>query len=255
MPPFCQRPTTYLFLGATAILIPAIAEPRSVLNWNVWAQGFTIGQMMLSGAWLVLGSTHRLARGAICLAATAGLAAVSCWLIGRLNLNAWQQTLAGVFMIQIVVAIGAAVALLALRRLESGSTEGSGVFLRYPVIEIFGWTIVVALASLLLRDATMTRLFVQWRSIIWLFGCTMAGASAAALHRSRVEASEISVMTVAALAFLAACFLTPADWDRNDFVHIGIGTAYVVAYCLCRRLDESLKQSQRELQEEEPTPE
>ncbi|MDC0935707.1 hypothetical protein OAS39_05435 [Pirellulales bacterium] len=249
MPPFRDRPVTYLFLGATAAVIPALAAPEWTYLDVVWVQGLIIGQIMLSGAWLALGSTHRLARGAVCIAATAGLAAFAMSMQGRLTLHSWHRALARVFMIQLVVAVAVGLALQALQRLKPGTDDTTTAALRFPVVEIFGWTIVVALASLLLRDAEFLHLFLQWRSVVWMFGCSVAGTAAAALHRPKIGKLEIALVSIAALAFLSGCFLAPTGPDLVDLQTLAVAIVFVIAYCLCRRVDESLKQRARDAEE------
>ena len=239
MPPFRQRPVTYLFLGTTSALIPALEASKSYLV----AQGLAIGLIMVSGAWLVFGSTHRLARGAVFVGATAGLAALAMASQRGLTMNSWQRALPKVFVVQIVVAVAAGLALLAIQRFRRPTESSKPVSLRYPVVEVFGWTVVVALASLLLRNADFLPLFQQWRSIIWLLGCCLAGTIAAALHRPDAGIERIKVVFVVALPFLAGCVIAPGEPDRYDFIQLTVATGYLVAYCLCRSLDEALKHS------------
>lgn len=256
MLPFRDRPVTYLFLGATVAIDAALASVALPRTLQAEMMGLVIGQIALSGAWLTLGSTHRLLRGAAFIAATAALAALVQTVQGPLKITHWHRMLAGVFVIQLVVAAAAALELRMFRRLRLGTPDNATTSLRYPVVELFGWTIVVATASLLLRETDILRVFQQWRSVVYLCYCAAAGLIAAALHHKKLVGSEIALVIVLSTALIGGCYFAPSTTHPLDRRILSIALVYVISYCLCRRLDMSLKQSATVLDDpEEPTSE
>jgi len=161
---FRDRPLAWLFVAAT-ILVDAtlVCSRRTEIGgtaWD-WIEAFLLGQSAILGAWLATGQLHRLARGAFFVAGLVGLAfifhanledsfgfRVNLWGIATaLFPSCAAITYATVLFLQAIMA----------KWMPNGQSEPRP--LRFPLVELFGWTIVVALGSVAMRQADFLALF------------------------------------------------------------------------------------------------
>ena len=164
MPPFRDWPVCWLFLLATATVDAALLSGSAV---SPWAAGWVVGQMMVLGLWVVHGEMHRLLRGAIFVAGLGGLSWLVATVIEPFFLQRWFALLAATLAIQGAVAAAAAATAWASRNRQRGAGVAIDEPWQYPLIEIFGWTIIVAAARVLLRYAAMAGLVTAdaWRRV------------------------------------------------------------------------------------------
>jgi hypothetical protein len=148
-----------------------------------------------------------------------------------------------------VIAVGAAIASACSAALIGRVDRRGGSppdKLRFPLIEIFGWMNVVALASLALRAGEFAHLASNLTTLVFvLAGSTVAGITytlllgrlgVPSLRRTRIAA-------LAMLAFVAVSILSNVRRDRD--VHYGYRWAflYLAALVAVDRLDRQLRTS------------
>lgn len=174
MPPLRDWPVCWLFLLATATADAAMLGGSTDLPWPL---GMVVGQMMLLGMWVVHSRSHRLIRGALFVVGLGGLSWLAVTVVEPFYWQRWSFLLGATVAIQSTVAAAAAATRWAGRLLpEQTVTATNAERLQYPLIEIFGWTIVVAGASVLLRAATnVDRLFNSEAALFWTTGCLVVG--------------------------------------------------------------------------------
>jgi hypothetical protein len=237
-----NKPLTLLFAFATVLLDVVLVAygvdapaPSAVI-------GFLIGQMCVAGAWLVSGRTYRLARAAACVGAMVGLATIierSQSVDVGISVRSWGRTFAAVTVIAASAAIASAACASLLGR-TGHRDSASRDQLRFPLVEIFGWMIVVALASTALRVAEYAHLTSDFTTLAFvLAGSGIAGMAYTLLlgREGRPSRRHIRVALAAILAFLAASILSTPT--RDPTVHYGFqwAFAYLAAVFVVNRLD------------------
>jgi hypothetical protein len=140
-----SRLLTGLFIVASVVvdfvLLAAAWGNPDVYHYHALLEGIALGQVGALAIWTVTGRIHRLVRGTCLVLATGLLALVTqgeqTWYFSR-----WLALLACYAII--VVAV---LALVEFARRAVASRQGEEEAIRTPLIELFGWTIVVAIAS------------------------------------------------------------------------------------------------------------
>lgn len=140
-----QRILTWLFIAASVALDCAILTAtwtqRDLYEFHPLLQGIALGQVGALAIWTVCGELHRLARGA-CLVFGTGAIAVAT--IGSQDWYAqkWLAQL-GVYAVLVVAVVAA----LEFARRTVAERRAPHEMVQTPLIELFGWTIVVAIVS------------------------------------------------------------------------------------------------------------
>jgi len=173
----------------------------------VWAElpgvGFLFGQSMVLGAWLAVGQLHRLARGALFVGGLASIAFIFDTWRGRVPSAGLSEEAVTLFSFLAATAFCVTWILHTLLPLPFATRNASRT-LQFPLIEIFGWTIVVALASIALRAADFVPMISDPASV-----AEFAGAG---------------IVT----AIFVQLFLPPAEWSmRNCLIAIAVELSYL----------------------------
>ena len=231
---FSDRPLTSLFLLATLALHAVLPE---AMGLGLGYVGFLVGQMMLLGAWTALGDAHRLIRGAAFVAGTAILAK----LINSPNVGGppsmWYAYLVPIALLQATAGGSAEITRLLCRRFFPADDAHPTKPIQFPVVELFGWTIVVAVASSLLRYATFENIE-RADFYFWLAAFSLAGTCAALVIQPNPTLFRAG-MCLATLGFgclLAGARLSGTSSSVNLTMLI-VAYLYGVGFLVCRHLD------------------
>lgn len=233
MPPFRDWPVCWLFLLATATADVAMLSGSTDTPWRI---GLVVGQMLLLGLWVVYSPTHRLLRGAFFVAGLGGLSWLAVVVIEPFFWQRWSVMIGVTAAIQgTVAAAGAATAWAGRFAPGQKATSVPSERLQYPLIEIFGWTIVVASASVLLRGAPMEQLMSSDFASFWLTGCLVVGVWGALLHDYRRWPRRVVVPTALGLPLLF--WLVWRDTFGGEATVMFAAQLYLATYLFCRWLD------------------
>ncbi len=142
---FRNRLLSWLFLTASVVLdfalLAAAMTSRDTFRFQALLEGLSLGQVGAVAIWTVTGRVHRLARGA-CLILATGLLALLAIRGEPWRFQEWLALLA-----TYAVIVMAAVASITIVRRIARSKREQHETLQAPLIELFGWTIVAAIAS------------------------------------------------------------------------------------------------------------
>jgi hypothetical protein len=238
MNPFVTRPLTWLLVVATVcvdLVVLAVSESDAV------EVSLVLGQSFAAGGWLVLGRAHRLLRGGAFVAALLALAALVHWQHGT---PSWGESLgvAAVVSGSAAATTWLAQMLLALALTRREASHGSKR--QFPLIEIFGWTIVVAAVSAVLRVAV----FYPWgqridETIAVLLIAATAGLAMAMFlgnPRPRRRAAAAAAGALVLATFAAVRLLMSITFDGDVATSIALAYAYVGCFILVQLLDDDL---------------
>jgi hypothetical protein len=245
---FRNRPLTWLFIIATACLdLVAVAH---VVNYESnWFSAIAVGQMCLVGSLLAAGPAHRLLRAALFLGVPI-LLTVPDYLstsefIGEVPAEVALEisivsTAPSVLAISLVITAMAAFfsfVLIALNAIcvprSSGATKAK---FQFPIIEFFGWTIVVAVSTIALRAADFD----------WFDSSLLAQAASFSIFPAAVIVFfhaprrtwflKGAVFVSAAISFYAlAVQAENLDW------HVMLSAyGYLAGWILVKRMDDAL---------------
>jgi len=238
---FRQRPLTWLFLIATVCLdlLLLAAEADNTLGAMMFGQSFMVG------GWLVLGTAHRLLRAAVFLAAVLGMSTLTAYHFHEPYFSYDRAWGISIVMVSVLAGSAAVMTLLwnALLNRMSGALnyDAPNARWQFPVIELFGWTIVVAIASATMRFAT----FEAAGDNIGGFVATMIFAGVAALLMALFAPLRarrgVGSMVLAALAVAAMFAMLPVFVPRfsgKDVAIVAGSYVYVVLWIAVQRLDD-----------------
>lgn len=231
---FRRQPLTWLFLIATACLdLAAVAADFQV----VWFDYLVAGQLFVAGGWLAIGGASRLARAAVALAAVALLTAPDYLMPSRYGVDVWRYVLATLMYLTVACAIACWCWMAILRLLHVQRPSADRVRWQFPLIELFGWNIVVAVVLLMLRSARFTHLDDQ-SSHYLILG---AGAAIAALMIIsfvwREPRNDLQSLLFVATAIVIYWVALAAMYPKGDRYILWDAFAYVAAWILVRRVD------------------
>ena len=248
MPAFRQQPLTWLFFIATACL-DAIALATN--NESVFADSLVLGQLFIASGWLVLGRSHRLVRAAIFVTAI-GMLTTPDYVIARLRSRhyvdlLWPHVLA-VLMLLGLATVMATLWWLAMARLTS---RGFSAFRRadwqFPVAEIFGWMIIVAVASLAVQRADFSLINGPRDVALGLATTTLAGAIMALTlgnyNEGRRVRGRMAAVLAAGIVTLNVVVLAMALPGDVQAVIVG-SLVYAACWSIVLRLDRRAVESQ-----------
>jgi len=223
---FTTRPLTWLFVIAT-ITINLAVFGRGDDRESPIIIGFIFGQIAALAIWAVRGSAHRMFRASCLIAATGTM---------QLFLNPQPE-----FFTNILIYILAIYFFTLL--VEISYTLSSGNLTdddprekwRFPIIEFFGWTIIVAVVSLSSRYMSFDYInsYAEFWLIIFIF--LVGPMSLAVLARNDLR----EMQRIKALIFVSTT--TAAGWFifkyYEDITIIPTQTAYLVAWMTVITLD------------------
>ena len=228
---FRNHPLTCLFIAAT------LAFDMAVTNLGPFQWGLVLGQVGCSAIWAVTGKAHRLARAGGLLAII-GLLALLFPASHGLGLQYSVAYIFGPYAALVVVILAACRLVMSLY--NRGATESRRLDQwRFPVVELFGWTIVVAVACLFGRTIDFEFLLDQgfWAMLVW---ATTVGLAWLLLRGNIVRHLVLRLILLALGAFAMASVL-----DRYELLAgfpagvIAMGQVmYVAAWLAICRLDE-----------------
>jgi len=249
MPAFRDYPITWLFWIATACL--DILAIRGLANRESgWFSAVAIGQMWIAGGWLAVGASHRLIRAAFFL-----LAPITLALADYMNPSGgmfatqvvWREVL-GASLFVTDVAAATTMLVMGVNALVSRRDESSfDAKLQFPLIELFGWTIITAVASLTIRAARFEFLTPDIFVASFALGAVPAVAIAQwGGERTRISLVYLTLLTLlvailAAFASSVVVFRAGIDWPTVLGAY-----AYVAAWLVILRMDNTLRQRREE---------
>ena len=250
---FRERPLTWLFLFATGcvslVLSGADREEKVAIIALLFGESFVLG------GWLVLGRSHRLLRGGMFVAgslAVALLATIAFYEPPYYPFHrAWAISIGAVAVLAgsaAVMTLGWKMLLGWLSRSRDESVGGSRW--QFPVAELFGWTIVVAVASAAMRAAELINAAKNLGELVATLVFALVAALLMVLLDERRRVGPISVI-VAIIAVAAMFMLLPRfvpSFDRDIAPAIAGSYVYVVLWIVVSRLD-------RRIVEPKPAPE
>ena len=152
---FRDRPLTWLFIAATICVDLVAITPDSMGSFfgeSLW--GFYLGQAAVLGCWLAVGTRHRLERGALFVVGQIVLATVS-WIRLLDSGGPWGRVLTPFALYGVMAAVGVFVGKACFSRFQVTLDVKRSNVLRYSLMELFGWMVVVAIAAACLRHAQL----------------------------------------------------------------------------------------------------
>jgi hypothetical protein len=252
MPSFRQRPLSWLFLIATICvdLVAVTVDDEEEL----WILAMLFGQSFVVGGWLALGQSHRLLRGGGFVAgvlALALLAAVGFFepLIFTFQ-TAWAQSIGAVAILAGAAAVMSWGWDALLRRLPQQRHEsGAAARWQFPVAELFGWTIIVAVASAFMRLATFSEVGTNPAEMVSTLVFALIAALLMALFYAGRRSISASGIVAAAAAVVTMFVLMPSfvpGFDRELATVIAGSYVYVILWVLVGQLDARIAKRQIE---------
>ena len=163
MPTFRERPLTWLFLVATLcvdlVLVVIVAQERDtgVAIWpSIICMSVMLAQLSMVAAWAAIGISHRLARGA---ALTIAVCLVTSFFFVS-SFILWRELLTWFLLQGFVVWCATLMMRVAglLKGWPSLAAKEKQIF-QFPLIEMFGWTTIVAIWSLGMHYASRPTFF------------------------------------------------------------------------------------------------
>ncbi|MCC6493646.1 MAG: hypothetical protein IT424_11575 [Pirellulales bacterium] len=235
MPPFRQRPLTWLFLAALACAALAV---RARHSQSAWLDVLWLGQLYIVAGWAALSGAHRLARAGVVIAWILGAA------LGAADLRQTTPDLRYILgSLTLLTGVSFGLTWLLKRLARSLSTPDdlppAGRW-QFPLAESFGWTIVVAVAAAVLPHAAFAHL---WEVSELLPQLALSGAAALIMtlflvpQPRRDRAGLVAAAIASAGLFALLPRITPAFNAASQQVAAG-ALAVVALWTLVQRLDE-----------------
>lgn len=252
MPTLRQRPLSWLFLIATICVDLVLVRVDD--EEELWILVMLFGQSFVVGGWLALGQSHRLLRGGGFVAGVLALALLAA--VGFFEppfftfQTAWAQSIGAVAILAGAAAVMSWGWDALLRRLPQQRHDlGGAARWQFPVAELFGWTIIVAVASAFMRLATFseagTNPAEMASTLVFAFVAALLMALFYAGRRSN-SASSILVAATAVVAMFALMPIFVPRFDREIATVIAGSYVYVVLWILVGQLDWRISKRQIE---------
>ena len=238
MPTFYQRPLTWLFCIA-AICLDVVA--LSINHEGSFATSLALGQLFVVSGWLVLGQSHPLARATWFIVAIAVLLAPD-FVIPRLRSGfyrdlVWPHVLGELIAAGLFTAVATGGWLALLRGISGNADEPPSMKPQFSLATIFGWMIVVAVASTGLRIADFTLIDDSVKELISGCGLALAAATMMAASLGDYRATGLTRMAnLFGIASGVAMSLAGDATPRVAATHIG-AWALVATWIIVTRLD------------------
>jgi hypothetical protein len=246
-----KYPLTTLFILATIcvdVALVASSSRQDLLNsdsgWPFYLWNFLIpSQISVLALWSVFGKTHRLTKAATVTLA-GGVITLVHWLLFEERLFN-EATVFNLFQI-IVVVIGA----LGFRLCgvgQSDSETDSGF--QFSLVEMFGWSMIVALWAFAFRSA-LANFPVDGYTVIWMVAATVAPLLIAPVLFGRLSTTARLVGLIS--AYLSAFMiyrLVEQQLPGEQIVLWAFGMAvtqitYISAWWAVTRMDEAMQERQ-----------
>ncbi len=239
MPPFRDRPLTWLFIVATILVdVTEALSFESVLSWSI------IGQLSAVAIWTVMSKAHRLARAGVFLAVVSLIAGPAASTASWIFPKNFFLTLLAVYAVCVVLATCPIALFRCWMRSRKGSAKGKKPW-QFPLIELFGWTIVVAYASFACRFLNSETI---WRveTFEYVLPLVFNAVLAAMILEGTTPAgywSRVVVFAAASLIWMLCIPLIPFIAFHPAVIgelraHSTIGSCYLIAWSTVRMLDE-----------------
>ena len=250
MSTFRERPVTWLFVAASAAVAAVSADGMlfgSPLNANSapsgrppWLSvGILSGATYILGAYAVVGRSHRLWRACLFVLGAPVIAAIVAVLIDG-SLARWSRPTAALGFMEVAAAGGGTTAWIA-QRLLARRRRAEKKF-RYPIVEFFGWTIIVAIASVLFRYAPFGDLLNHNELPRWLGSAGLAGACVGVALLTPADGfvrslRERVAVALSVLALLTATVAVLVAFDNHEEEMLATSIGYVALFVLCWSID------------------
>jgi hypothetical protein len=240
MPSPYRRPLTWLFLLATA----SVDLAGWLGGWyeNSFLSCLLMGQILVLGGWAALGRSHRLARGGGLVAGIAAFSAPDLWGAGR-DQTTYEFVLTVVTTIVVTIVVCSLIWRAILRN-QSGLARGLtlGFPWRFPVVELLGWMIVVAVAATLLRMTQFEVVLREvWPGYSMIVDLLIVGLASLIMAAELYDSPRTSPSTK--LAALAVCLALLADLCGGLSTEYALPTttaaAYVAAWLWVMQMDDA----------------
>ena len=239
MKSFRQRPLTWLFWIATACLdVAALATTHEATLPNAIA----LGQLFVASGWLIIGRAHRLVRAGI-FVATLWALTLPDFIVPRLRGGHYADLVwPHVSATYIAMAVATAAwtwCWLAMARVTSWRLPPSPRFAwQFPLAEIFGWMIIVAVGSVGVRLADFSLLNEGIKEFALDLALTAVAGGILALGAGcygRGPRSQNILFAVILVVFLANL----ASGLPSDALRVATGAlAFIGVWVVVLRLDE-----------------
>jgi hypothetical protein len=240
---FRSWPLTWLFF--LAALSVAVAHGLRDDNSLVMIAILT-GQVFVVAGWAAAGKSHRLARGGLLVVAPLASALSVASFEG--SPSGIPEVLAGMMILCAVVFLTTYLCLF-LHRAAIAQVESSDASLwRFSIVEVLGWTAVVAIASFTASKAhlpPLEHIYGVWQiALSAVVAGVLVGLFLAPPPRHDRTSLALAIGIVGAY-FLGVNWIE--DFDSEDAISMGGTFSYVALWTLVVRLDEHAASSAREI--------
>lgn len=231
---FRERPLTWLFVVATICVdLVLFAGDWSNLKVAVWNIGLLLGQSAALGIWAAVSERHRLERGALFVVGQIALTLIACFSRNDPELTKWG-TIIGTNSIYGIATLTIALLLRIILQISLKSSTP----VRFSLIELFGWTLVVSIASAVMRQASFSHLLNSPGRLAALAGAAVligsAGGTLLTRHAAVGEFAVWAIVIAMSAAYFAQSLLIAARLDGNILL---ISMAYAALWIIVLRLD------------------
>jgi hypothetical protein len=225
----------WLFIAASVVVdLALMVGPNRSGDTLAVLKGLVLGQVAELAIWAARGQAHRLARGATLVCATTGLALVTAAAI-RLPMAEWLAQLSAMALAVLLTALVVDGLLNRRRAAEQGVQQKN---LQFPLIELFGWTIVVAVVSFAGRHMIfdfLRRSPYTWRTVA---AYLLVPLTVAALSTDRLRLPVWLKQALVVVSLVVSLWLVRprATWGPQDAVILGL-SGYCFVWTAIHHLD------------------
>jgi hypothetical protein len=249
-----KYPLTTLFIIATVcvdvvLVVTSVGQEPENSGWRFYLWNYLFpSQISTLALWGVFGKTHRLTKAAVVTLAGAAIIVAHGFVYESRLLN--ETTTFNLFHMAIVI-VGA----LCLKLCGVGSRSESKSSFQFSLVEMFGWSMIVALWAFALR-AALAKFPVDAYAYIWMVAATLPplliapvlfGNLSTTIRLVGVTGSYLLAMLIYGTAVYYA--QEPAHQWFNPMVHWAFGLvvaqiSYISAWWAVIRMDEAMQERQ-----------
>lgn len=235
---FRDRPLTWLLFIATLLLdsVFALHGTEGTVS-RILGTGLYLGQSLWLGCWLAVGARHRLERGAVFVIGQIAVALIICLGFAGESLQSWGRVIAALSLYGFTAFVGALMgraASLWLNRRDAASVSDR---VRFPIIELLGWTVVVAIASAVMRQADFRHLVGEWNILVLVVGTAVLGGIFVALFVTLDKVMNVRGVFAAAVLIVYFVVAYEATPDAELVTSLVLTVAYAILWGFVMRLD------------------